>query len=492
MVSMIKRNAAVNADGFGVGWYNLDVDPEPCVFTSIAPAEHNANLARLSKKIQSHLIFGHVRAASPGSPVNDSNCHPFQFGRYIWMHNGCIANWSVIKRPLTALLSSCSFAMIGGTTDSEVAGALFVDQLPNHDPYSEHTPAEIEEAMKRTIQIITQMVHSMYIPGTGQSCVSSLNFAVSDGNTVVATRFRDSPVEEPPSLYYCSVTSMEMVAEEMEIGHDPTLPPKGVIIASEPLTYQSQNWTLVPKNQLIVVTNLTDIAIRPIITTSEMVTSKWIQELELRNNCHLPLSCNEISAYFTTPCCSCAASAPCPEHVNDLTAGSALLNKSASLSAPASPPIARRYSSDTKSAMILESPVMAGALRALLASATPAQLREILESNLLPCSTPAGNGSTSNLRKSLSMSGGLSPTASLDYDSVAQSLSPGALCGSPSSSTLSPLSSSKNLSMTSSEAYPFMHRGETPAVLQSSKTDFRSQFSQSNPELPVTPTKFSS
>ncbi len=31
-----------------------------------------------------------VRAAMPGMPVSEQNCHPFQFGRYMWMHNGMV------------------------------------------------------------------------------------------------------------------------------------------------------------------------------------------------------------------------------------------------------------------------------------------------------------------------------------------------------------------------------------------------------------------
>lgn len=402
MVSMIKRNAAVNADGFGVGWYNLEVDPEPCIFTSIAPAEHNVNLARLSKKIQSHLIFGHVRAASPGSPVNDTNCHPFQFGRYLWMHNGCIAHWSAVKRPVTALLSSCAFAYISGTTDSEVAGALFVDQLPGHDPHREHSPQDIIDAMKRTIQIITQSVRTARIPTSCEADYSSLNFAVSDGKTVVATRFRDSPTDEPPSLYYCLVTNMEMVGNEMEILHDATKKPKGVVIASEPLTYQSENWTLIPKNHMLVVTNGTEIQLLPIIDTAEPVSTRWISEIESHQHAPLNLSPADLNKFFGTRCCCCTASSEPlvpPASASEIGRNSGKVN----VSAPASPTLGSNvyhhssnghrqghYSSQqpttpSKSAMILESPIMTGALRALLASATPSQLREILESNLLPC-----------------------------------------------------------------------------------------------------------
>ncbi|KAJ1628031.1 nucleophile aminohydrolase, partial [Pavlovales sp. CCMP2436] len=88
---------SVNGDGFGVGWYDEEPctsDEEPCIFTSIQPAWNNLNLGRLARKVRSPLIFAHVRAAYPGMPVSEVNCHPFVYGRYMWMHNGSIASFA--------------------------------------------------------------------------------------------------------------------------------------------------------------------------------------------------------------------------------------------------------------------------------------------------------------------------------------------------------------------------------------------------------------
>lgn len=78
-----QNNAVLNADGFGVGWYN---ETGPFVFKSVHPAWSDANLAELKDYIQSLMIFAHVRAASPGSIVSHENCHPFKFGRLMFMH----------------------------------------------------------------------------------------------------------------------------------------------------------------------------------------------------------------------------------------------------------------------------------------------------------------------------------------------------------------------------------------------------------------------
>merc|ERR1712137_814241 len=91
--------SSMNGDGFGVGWYSYD-HPTPCIFTSISPAWNNRNLHRLSHKITSPLFFAHIRAATHGSPTNESNCHPFQYKQYMWMHNGAIADFHLIKKKI--------------------------------------------------------------------------------------------------------------------------------------------------------------------------------------------------------------------------------------------------------------------------------------------------------------------------------------------------------------------------------------------------------
>jgi len=106
-------------DGFGCGWFNLEIDPEPAIFTSVTPPMHNINLHRMAPKILSDLIFAHVRAASPSSPIVETNTHPFSFGKYLWMHNGGIANFTALKRQLAMRLSTHIYNLIKGTTDSE-------------------------------------------------------------------------------------------------------------------------------------------------------------------------------------------------------------------------------------------------------------------------------------------------------------------------------------------------------------------------------------
>jgi len=133
----INGRGPLNGDGFGVGWYDSVYDKElgsqPCIFTSVTPAWNNVNLTRLAEKIKSPLVFGHVRATTAGSLSLD-NCHPFVHGKLMFMHNGGIAEFHLIKRKLQSGLSDVAFDMVNGNTDSEWAFALFLSKAM-HEPF---------------------------------------------------------------------------------------------------------------------------------------------------------------------------------------------------------------------------------------------------------------------------------------------------------------------------------------------------------------------
>ena len=86
-----------NGDGFGVGWYGDQATPG--VFRSTEPAWNDRNLRELATHVTSPLVFAHIRASS-GSAVQQTNCHPFRHGRWLWMHNGLLRDFPVIKRDL--------------------------------------------------------------------------------------------------------------------------------------------------------------------------------------------------------------------------------------------------------------------------------------------------------------------------------------------------------------------------------------------------------
>jgi predicted glutamine amidotransferase len=74
-----------NGDGFGVGWYG--VGESPGLFRCVEQAWNDRNLRDIAGHVESPLVFAHIRT-STGSPIQQSNCHPFRHGNWLWMHQG--------------------------------------------------------------------------------------------------------------------------------------------------------------------------------------------------------------------------------------------------------------------------------------------------------------------------------------------------------------------------------------------------------------------
>ena len=107
-----------NGDGFGIGWYS-SYSRTPGMFRSVEPAWNDENLRELSSHVSSSHFFAHIRAAI-GSAVQQTNCHPFRHGQWLWMHNGFIREFARVKRELVFAVEASLYTEIAGQTDSEV------------------------------------------------------------------------------------------------------------------------------------------------------------------------------------------------------------------------------------------------------------------------------------------------------------------------------------------------------------------------------------
>ncbi|KAL2160635.1 hypothetical protein VTH06DRAFT_1323 [Thermothelomyces fergusii] len=271
------RRGQNNADGFGIGFYT---DPKlgaaPCLFTSTTPAWNCVNLHRLATKTASRLIFAHVRATTEGS-LSEDNCHPFCHGSLMWMHNGGLGGWKQIKRRLGERLADKWYLNVVGGTDSEWAFALFLDTLERmgHDPSSQPEkgfgPTVLRKAMLKTIAIINELIDNIpesVILAENVDTRSLLNFCVSDGHSVICTRYVGSSTDEAASLYYSSGTLWETKAPRPDSSdYQMERSDKGadvILVASEPLTFERENWVNVPTNSILTIHNQT-VMVHPIL-----------------------------------------------------------------------------------------------------------------------------------------------------------------------------------------------------------------------------------
>jgi glutamine amidotransferase len=122
-----------NGDGFGLGWYVAGKETEPGRYRSIEPAWNDANLRELARHIESPLFLAHIRAAV-GSPVQQTNCHPFRHGRWLFVHNGLVRGINEMRRELMLAIEPPLFQGVAGSTDSEVLFYLALTFGLEQDP----------------------------------------------------------------------------------------------------------------------------------------------------------------------------------------------------------------------------------------------------------------------------------------------------------------------------------------------------------------------
>ena len=151
------------------------------------------------------------------------------------MHNGGIAEWERIKRRLQNLLPDEIFAVPQGNTDSEWAFALFLSLLPTSTKVDDtFTPHVLRQAMLDTIKTFNSLIRD-----AGITEPSLMNFCVTDGETVVATRYISSKTDEAASLYFSSGTTFSEYAPGGHYRMQKLDKRENIImVASEPLTFE--------------------------------------------------------------------------------------------------------------------------------------------------------------------------------------------------------------------------------------------------------------
>lgn len=251
-----EMSIPINGDGFGISWYDFELDDVPCLFRSVRPSWSDQNLRFLAKKVKSPMIFAHVRAATPGYAIDEQNCHPFVHGKLTWMHNGMALGFRKVRRQLLRDLSDEAYDAVHGSTDSEHLFGLFLNQL--EDPSGDVTTEQMVLAMEGMFRDFDALLKEHEVREH-----SYLNLCVSNGKAIVATRYTTNPRVQPASLYY--LFGKEYICDDYRCYMEPDQGrSESVIIASEPFTAVKSDWVKVARNSMIIVDEDLSISFRDI------------------------------------------------------------------------------------------------------------------------------------------------------------------------------------------------------------------------------------
>jgi predicted glutamine amidotransferase len=234
-----------NGDGVGVGWYGAGEGP--ALYHSIAPAWSDQNLRELASHVESPLFLVHIRAAI-GSPVQATNCHPFRHGRWLFVHNGYIADFHLLRRDLMLAIDPAQFADVQGSTDTEVVFHLAITLGLESDPV---------DALERTVGMIeaTAREHSVAAPVQG-------TFGVSDGECLWAVRYAS---EGPARSLFASNDVETLKALHPGNARLERLDEGDRVIVSEPFSDLPGAWHEIPQGTAVSVRRGGELTERPFV-----------------------------------------------------------------------------------------------------------------------------------------------------------------------------------------------------------------------------------
>ncbi len=234
----------IHGDGCGIGWYNPNISKEPALFKSILPAWNDENLIHLTAKIRSHCFIGHVRASTIGK-VDFSNCHPFSFGDLLFVHNGTVDSFALMKKPMIEKIKTKYLTNVQGQTDSEYFFALVCtilgDRIEDLSNLSVDVLVEaVQEAAQELLVLQKTYVGRVHF---------MLNVLITNGHFLITTRFSKGTNEPPLSLYY----SLKFLNKSEKEGECKDENPEQIFVSSEVLDDCGKKWMEVPAQSYLSV-----------------------------------------------------------------------------------------------------------------------------------------------------------------------------------------------------------------------------------------------
>lgn len=167
-------------DGWGVAYY---VDGAPHLTKSASTALTDQLFRRVSGVVASETVLAHVRKATQGD-LSILNAHPFQYGKWVFAHNGDIPEFGEVRATLLEEVAPRLRRFVLGDTDSEVVFFMFLTALSQYGPLGgNYGIEEVIVALRDTVRRVREICDT---PERGHR--SLLTLMVTNGATMAATR----------------------------------------------------------------------------------------------------------------------------------------------------------------------------------------------------------------------------------------------------------------------------------------------------------------
>jgi len=174
-------------DGWGVAYY---LDEVPHLIKSVNCAFDDHIFHKVSGVVSSQNVVAHIRYATNGSSTI-LNSHPFQFGKWIFAHNGNIKNFDKHKEKLLKLVDKDHCAHILGSTDSEIIFHIILSELKRNNllyssANSKTQISKYTQCLKNSLEAICNIIGELTDRDDADPKESYLTFILTNGSTYFA------------------------------------------------------------------------------------------------------------------------------------------------------------------------------------------------------------------------------------------------------------------------------------------------------------------
>jgi len=237
--------------GWGISAYQGE---RPWCERHALAAYEDAHFSATAERIYAKTVVAHIRMATVGKIVAE-NTHPFVHGVWTFAHNGTVTAFPALEGAMAEETGPRLQRFRAGTTDSE---QLFLWLLARMERagLSAEAPCNDATVLER---VVASSLASMAprCEQAGAETEARLNVILTDGSTLVATRWNQSLWW----VYRQGVRDCEICGIP-HVEHDPSTDYRAVIVASEPIS--NEDWREVPDRSVLSVDPAIGTTIEPI------------------------------------------------------------------------------------------------------------------------------------------------------------------------------------------------------------------------------------
>lgn len=179
----LVRQSERNPDGWGVAYFIADA---PHLVKSVASAMDDHLFRRVSGVVSSETVLAHIRKATAGQ-LSILNTHPFQYGRWVFAHNGNLKNFGHARDALLRLIAPCLQRFVLGETDSEIVFYLLLTHIARRVELHRTGVAfdDVMEAVRDALGELSAVVGPFHTEDDGPPDETYLTFLLTNGTTMV-------------------------------------------------------------------------------------------------------------------------------------------------------------------------------------------------------------------------------------------------------------------------------------------------------------------